>query len=67
MLDLASIDGAVALSERPVAPHEVGQPLSAITTGLGLRIYRQGGKIRFDSPEARNLQPGDTIVEVVTR
>lgn len=67
MLDLASIDGSVALSERPVAPHEVGQPLSAITTGLGLRIYRQGGKIRFDSPEARNLQPGDTIVEVVTR
>ncbi len=67
MLDLASIDGSVALAERPVAPHEIGQPLSAITTGLGLRIYRGDGKLRFDSPEGRNLQPGDTIVEVVTR
>ncbi len=67
MLDLASIGGPVALAERPVAPDEIGKPLSAITTGLGLRVYRGDGKLRFDSPEVRTLQPGDTIVEVVTR
>ncbi|WP_294319844.1 potassium channel family protein [uncultured Sphingomonas sp.] len=67
LLDLASIGGPVALAERPVAPHEVGQPLSAITTGLGLRVYRGDGKLRFDSPEVQTLQHGDMIVEVVTR
>jgi voltage-gated potassium channel len=67
LLDLASIGGPVALAERPVADHEIGQPLSAITTGLGLRVYRGNGKLRFDSPEARKLEPGDMIVEVVTR
>jgi len=67
MMDLASIDGSVALAERPVAPHEIGKPLSAITTGLGLRVYRGDGKCRFDSPEAQALQAGDTIVEVVGR
>ncbi len=67
MMDLASIGGPVALAERPVAEHEIGKPLSAITTGLGLRVYRGDVKCRFDSPEAQCLQRGDTIVEVVKR
>ncbi len=45
MMDLAGLHGAVSLRERLVAPDEVGRPLSAITTGMGLRIYR--GEARF--------------------
>lgn len=67
MLDLASIGGPVALAERPVRPDEVGKPLSAITTGLGLRLYRAEGKHRFDSDEAQALQAGDMIVEIVAK
>ena len=64
--DLASIRGRVALSERPARDDEIGKPLSAITTGLGLRIYRDGIPHSFEEPEANALQAGDTIVEVVT-
>ena len=66
LTDLASIRGRVALSERPVAPEEVGQPLSSIRTGLGLRIYRGGEPFSFEQPEAGSLLRGDTIVEIVT-
>lgn len=66
LVDLASIRGRVALNERPVAPMEAGKPLSAITTGLGLRIYRDGHPYSFAEAEAGALLPGDTIVEIVT-
>lgn len=65
MADLAGAHGAVLLRERPVAASEVGQPLSAIATGLGLRIYRGGRAHGFSDPEVARLQPGDLIVEVV--
>ncbi|ODP38539.1 potassium channel family protein [Sphingomonas turrisvirgatae] len=65
MMDLASIDGPVALTERPVMPDEVGQPLSALATGVGLRLYRNGQAFGFFAPEARALQAGDLIVEVI--
>ncbi len=67
LLDLASIHGRVALAERTVAPHEVGKPLSALATGLGLRLYRGGKPYSFAEPEAQALQAGDGIVEIVTR
>ncbi len=67
MLDLASIGGPVALAERAVRPEEVGKPLSAIATGLGVRVYRADGKFRFDAPEVRELREGDTIVEIVAK
>jgi voltage-gated potassium channel len=65
MADLAAADGRVRLTERAVAPTEIGQPLSALTTGLGVRIYRAGQPIGFWEDPARALQPGDTIVEIV--
>ncbi len=65
MMDLASIGGPVALTERPVAAAELGQPLSAITTGLGVRVLRGGRVIGFFDADARHLQAGDTIVEIV--
>jgi voltage-gated potassium channel len=65
MMDLASIDGPVALHERAVRPDEIGRPLSAITTGIGLRLYRGGEAFGFFTEEAKALAAGDTIVEVI--
>ena len=66
LTDLASIEGRVQLVERDVLPDEVGQPLSALSTGgRGLRINRKGKAIGFWDDAARVLQAGDVIVEIV--
>ncbi|MES2904805.1 MAG: potassium channel family protein [Pseudomonadota bacterium] len=63
--DLASCDGRVQLSERAVAPGEVGRPLVAINTGLGVRILRNGEPIGFWEERAGSLQTGDRIIEIL--
>ena len=63
--DLASAAGRVQLIERPVTSAEQGQPLSALTTGLGVRIVRDGHPIGFWQPEAQRLEAGDRVVEIV--
>nr|WP_239019711.1 potassium channel family protein [Sphingomonas suaedae] len=65
MLDLASVDGRVHLSERCVTMAEVGKPLSAITTGLGVRLYRDGTPFGFFEAEAQSLREGDVVVEII--
>ncbi|WP_298399202.1 TrkA family potassium uptake protein [Sphingobium sp.] len=65
MADLAASGGRVKLHERPVLPTEIGHPLSAIGTGLGVRIYRADRPIGFWEEEARRLQTGDLIIEIV--
>ena len=65
MMDLASIEGPVALHERTATREEIGRPLATIATGIGLRIYRGGEAFGFFTDEAKALQTGDTIVEVV--
>ena len=65
MADLAAASGRVYLNERPVRAEEVGKPLSAITSGLGVRIYRDSEVIGFDDEAARALEPGDVIIEIV--
>jgi voltage-gated potassium channel len=50
MADLAATDGSVKLSERQVAPHEIGKPLASIAGGIGVRIYRAGIPIAFWEP-----------------
>jgi voltage-gated potassium channel len=67
MADLAATDGSVALRERRVGAAEAGRPLSAIGTGLGVRVYRGGRSFGFWDPEAAALQAGDTILEIVPR
>jgi len=63
--DLARKDGRVVLHERPVRPDEVGKPLSAVTPGLGLRIYRAGQPYGFRNPACAALEAGDTVIEVL--
>jgi voltage-gated potassium channel len=63
--DLASSSGRVQLHEREVTDEECGQPLSGITRGLGVRLYRDGRPYGFWEPEARSLIPGDCIVEIL--
>lgn len=65
LTDLASIHGKVALRERAVTAAEVGQPLSGLSTGTGLRVYRDGTSFGRHQGEANALRAGDTIVEIV--
>jgi voltage-gated potassium channel len=65
MADLAATAGDVQLRERRAMAAEVGRPLSAITTGLGLRVHRGGRGFGFWEPGAQALAEGDLIVEVV--
>jgi voltage-gated potassium channel len=64
LADLASVEGRVQLVERTATAQEVGKPLSAITTGSGLRIYRDGRAFGFWEAAAQRLEPGDVIVEI---
>lgn len=65
MADLAASGGQVKLHERFVLPEEIGRPLSAITTGLGVRIYRGDRPIGFWESDAQQLQTGDLVIEIV--
>ncbi|MCI4589928.1 potassium channel family protein [Sphingobium sp. BYY-5] len=65
MADLAGSGGRVHITERFVLPEEIGGPLSAIRTGLGVRIYRDDRPIGFWEDAARQLQTGDLIIEIV--
>jgi voltage-gated potassium channel len=63
--DLITSSGRVHLCERAVTAAEIGKPLSAVTTGLGVRIHRDGGLIGFWEDGAKLLRSGDVIVEIV--
>jgi voltage-gated potassium channel len=63
--DLASMAGRVRLHERLVSQDECGRSLSDLTTGLGVRVYRDGQPMGFWEAGARALCPGDRIVEIV--
>ena len=65
LADLASSHGRVRLAERDVRDEECGKPLTDVTAGLGVRIYRDGVPYGFWEPEARSLVPGDCIVEIL--
>lgn len=65
MADLAASGGRVKLHERFALPEEIGRPLSTITTGLGVRIYRDDRPIGFWEEAAQRLQAGDHIIEIV--
>ncbi|WP_447764323.1 potassium channel family protein [Sphingopyxis panaciterrae] len=66
MADLASVGGRVQLRERLVSGQEVGRSIDQLASGgRGLRIYRGGKPYGFWEEEAKRLQQGDLIVEVI--
>jgi len=66
LADLASVGGKVQLIERPVLPEEIGRSLDELASGgRGLRIYRDGHARGFWENEAKSLQAGDIVVEIV--
>ena len=64
--DLASSHGRVRLAEREAKPEEYGKALAEITTGLGVRIYREGKPIGFWEQDSHALRAGDRIIEIVS-
>ncbi|HEX8383778.1 MAG TPA: NAD-binding protein [Sphingomonas sp.] len=65
LADLAACDGEVHLQERPVTAAEVGRSLNEVTPGLGVRIQRGGRAYGYWRDEARKLEAGDVLVEIV--
>ncbi|MDD3798263.1 MAG: potassium channel family protein [Novosphingobium sp.] len=66
LADLASVSGRVQLVERPVRPEEIGRGLDRLASeGLGVRLYRGGRPVGYWEEEARALQAGDMVVEIL--
>jgi voltage-gated potassium channel len=66
LADLASVSGKVQLVERAVLPDEIGKSLDELASGgRGLRLYRDGHARGFWEAEAKSLQAGDVVVEIV--
>ena len=66
MADLASVSGKVQLVERPVLSAEIGRSLEQLASGgKGLRLYRAGQAYGYWEDQARRLEPGDVVVEIL--
>lgn len=64
--DLASATGRVKLVQRPIDDDEVGMAMKDIVKeGLGVRIYRDNNMYGFWEEEAKKLEAGDIIVEIM--
>jgi voltage-gated potassium channel len=65
--DLLSVGAGLDIVERPVGEAEVG-PLAELRSRNPVVAVARGGRLlRFDDPDAAQLEPGDTLVEVVSR
>jgi voltage-gated potassium channel len=65
--DLLSVGAGLDIVERPVGETEVG-PLAELRSRNPVVAVSRGGRLlRFDDPEAAHLEPGDALVEVVSR
>jgi voltage-gated potassium channel len=65
--DLLSVGAGLDIVERPVAEGEIG-PLEELRSRNPVVAVSRGGEIlRFDDPRAARLEPGDALVEVVSR
>lgn len=62
--DLASADGRVVMRQRVVTAAEIGKPLSALTTGLGVRVCRDGKNLGYFDAGVESLHEGDIIIEI---
>jgi voltage-gated potassium channel len=65
--DLLSVGAGLDIVQRPVTEAEVG-PLEAVRSRNPVVAVARGGRLlRFDDPDAARLEPGDALVEVVSR
>jgi voltage-gated potassium channel len=65
--DLLSVGAGLDIVERPVAEGEIG-PLEELRSRNPVVAVARGGELlRFDDPRAARLEPGDALVEVVSR
>jgi voltage-gated potassium channel len=64
--DLLSVGAGLDIVERPVGEADVG-PLAELRSRNPVVAVSRGGRLlRFDDPEAAQLEPGDALVEVVS-
>ncbi len=63
--DLAAEDGRVAIRQRVVASDEIGRSLASLSSGMALRIIREGSSIGYWESPAEAIEADDVIVEVV--
>ena len=65
--DLVTRGGRADLNERDVTAAEVGRAPQDIETGQVVRLYRGDRCLHLDEADARTLQAGDVLIEVVDR
>jgi voltage-gated potassium channel len=65
--DLLSVGAGLDIVERPVEEAEVGPVDGLRTRNPVVAVSRGGELLRFDDPRAARLEPGDALVEVVSR
>jgi hypothetical protein len=59
--------GIVDAVERPGADDEIGPLEQLRSRNPVVAVVRGGEVLRFDDPRAAELQPGDAMVEIVSR
>lgn len=65
--DLLTVGQGLDVVERPVAPDEIGQAPRQRPGELVMAIVRGRSTLRFDAPEATQLEPNDRIVVLCAR
>lgn len=63
--DMVSAEGRVVIRERQVSAEEVGKPMRAIRSGIGMRLLRGGQPVGYWEPGAECIEAGDIVVEIV--
>lgn len=63
--DLAAEDGRVAIRERIASADDIGRSITALSSGMGVQIIRNGATIGYWEAAAGVIEPGDLIVEVI--
>jgi voltage-gated potassium channel len=65
--DLLSVGAGLDIVQRPVTQADVGPLEELRSRNPVVAVSRDGELLRFDDPRAARLEPGDALVEVVSR
>jgi voltage-gated potassium channel len=64
--DLLSVGAGLDIVQRPITAAVVGPLEELRSRNPVVAVSRDGRLLRFDDPEAAQLEPGDALVEVVS-